>query len=330
MNKTGLILLSCVVVLLQGCAVFQSSQDRAEAGWDTVTVASFDQMKPMIDPYLGMDNIGVVNLIESEAQPKPLIEQAWQSLNAGDYKKARALLGQVFYIDHDNKEAIALNNQISADIDVYAQKNGFDLVADKTVYLAKEGDSLRKISEQEYGTDTYFPFLMRLNTLPSSTLAKGDIVWVPRKVARPSAKKASQKPIPNNNVDKSKTLPSADKNTDIGELDPNDAQIKNISGLSELEVKALSALRKGNQKESYLMLRSEANLSADGQKTLNDLKAKLIDQPYLRGISNYQSQNLRQAIIDFDEVLSVDPNHTQASLYRARCVRLLEKLKTIN
>ncbi|MBJ7549767.1 tetratricopeptide repeat protein [Marinomonas ostreistagni] len=396
MKHIKLTLLSSVALLMHGCAMFQSPQDRAEAGWETVTIASFDQMEPSIDPYLGVDTIGVLTLVESDAEPKALVEQAWQSLKDGDYKRARILLGQALYVDGEYKEAIALNNQITADLNVYAYKHGFDLMADKTVYLANEGDSLESISEQVYGTQNYFPFLMRLNTLASSTLAQGDLVWTPTKdgksqntpkKAKPKAPVVAKKAAPivnktenvvedkpsENTVIKTKEMTNKDlpelkkddeslktemsaennltneetENTDNQKSDQDSnlkvlepvkesvninqesAQIENKNRLSELEVKGLSALRKGRRKEAYLLLLSATELSTDGQNTLNDLKIELVDQPYSRGIANYQSQNLQQAIADFDQVLSIAPDHSQASLYRARCVRLLEKLQTI-
>lgn len=396
MKHIKLTLLSSVALLMHGCAMFQSPQERAEAGWETVTIASFDQMEPTIDPYFGVDTIGVLTLVESDAEPKALVEQAWQSLKDGDYKRARILLGQALYVDGEYKEAIALNNQITADLNVYAYKHGFDLMADKTVYLVNEGDSLESISEQVYGTQNYFPFLMRLNTLSSSTLVQGDLVWTPTKdgksksapkKAKPKAPIVTKKAAPivkktekiieektsENTVIKNKEIANKDlselKNSDeflnkeisaennlinketektnnqtpdqdsnikvvepvkeIVSINQESAQIENENGLSELEVKGLSALRKGRRKEAYLLLLSATELSADGQKTRNDLKVELVDQPYSRGISNYQSQKLKQAIADFDQVLSVAPDHSQASLYRARCVRLLEKLQTI-
>ena len=396
MKHIKLTLLSSVALLMHGCAMFQSPQERAEAGWETVTIASFDQMEPSIDPYLGVDTIGVLTLVESDAEPKALVEQAWQSLKDGDYKRARILLGQALYVDGEYKEAIALNNQITADLNVYAYKHGFDLMADKTVYLANEGDSLESISEQVYGTQNYFPFLMRLNTLASSTLAQGDLVWTPTKdgksqntskKAKPKAPVVAKKAAPivnktekvvedkpsENAVIKTKEMTNKDlpelkkddkslktemstensltneetentnnqksnQDSNLKVLEPvkesvninqESAQIENINRLSELEVKGLSALRKGRRKEAYLLLLSATELSTDGQNTLNDLKTELVDQPYSRGIANYQSQNLQQAIADFDQVLSIAPDHSQASLYRARCVRLLEKLQTI-
>lgn len=410
MKHIRLTLLCTVALLMHGCAMFQSPQERAEAGWETVTIASFDQMEPAIDPYLGVDTIGVLTLVESDDEPKDLVEKAWQSLKGGDYKRARILLGQALYVDGKYKEAIALNNQITADLNVYAYKNSFDLMADKTVYLANEGDSLENISEQAYGTKNYFPFLMRLNTLTQSTLAQGDIVWTPPIIgqsksvsikAKPKAAVVNKKALPviqkkeqvledKNTADKSKKIPKVtnkgvsklseavefsgkkilteDKKTppedkqvppednlkkeesdaidnsetdglksikpaksvkEIVRIHQESAQTENKEGLSELEVKGLSELRKGGRKDAYLLLLSAPRLSTDSQKILDELKVELIDEPYLRGISNYQSQNLKQAIADFDQVLSVAPDHIQASLYRARCVRLLEKLQTI-
>ncbi|WP_425641708.1 hypothetical protein ACPUEK_17995 [Marinomonas gallaica] len=367
------IVLYCLSTLLalSGCSAFQTAEDRAQESWQTVTVADQQQIEPSIDSYIGMERIGVITLTPSTESPNDLIEKAKQWVYASaDYDQARLELGKVFYQDQDNSEAIELYNQISSELAALAVKEGFDLNADKVVYITKANDNLKSIAERFYGNTDGLIFLMRLNKLSGINLDEKRQLWIPLKknASKPlpikkaykaslanrkeSVKKVNVKAVSTNKeagvvalsepgktiiLDKRSNKIGANKSPEIDIL--NEHPQSNHGGTkhnpketlakSKEEIKGLSEYRKGSHKVAYSLLVSASNLSTEGRKVLSDLKRELIEQPYARGLTLYQEQKLEQAVNEFDQVLSVDPTYSQASVYRARCMQLLERLKTI-
>lgn len=367
------IVLYCLSTLLalSGCSAFQTAEDRAQESWQTVTVADQQQIEPSIDSYIGMERIGVITLTPSSESSNDLIEKAKQWIYASaDYDQARLELGKVFYQDQDNSEAIELYNQISSELAVLAVKEGFDLNADKVVYITKANDNLKSIAERFYGNTDGLIFLMRLNKLSGINLDEKRQLWIPLKknASKPlpikkaykasvlnrkeSVKKVDIKTVPTAKeadvvvlsesgktvlLDKSSNKNGTNQSLEIDNLNerpqPNQEEtkrnLKETLAKSKEEIKGLSEYRKGSHKVAYSLLVSASNLSTEGRKVLSDLKRELIEQPYARGLTLYQEQKLEQAVNEFDQVLSVDPTYSQASVYRARCMQLLERLKTI-
>ncbi|UTV99819.1 hypothetical protein KDW99_01335 [Marinomonas rhizomae] len=367
------IVLYCLstLLVLSGCSAFQTAEDRAHKSWQTVTIADQQQIEPSIDSYIGMERIGVITLAPSSESPSDLIEKAKQWVYASaDYDQARLELGKVFYQDQNNSEAIDFYNQISSELAVLAVNEGFDLNADKVVYITKANDNLKSIAERFYGNTDGLIFLMRLNKLSGINLDEKRQLWIPlkKKISKPlPIKKAYKSSLPNRKesvgkvdiktvptakeadvavvsepektilLDKSSNKTDANQSPEIDNLNkrpqPNEGEIKHnfkeTFAESKKEVKGLSEYRKGSHKTAYSLLVSASNLSTEGRQVLSDLKSELIEKPYARGLTLYQEQKLEQAVNEFDQVLSVDPTYSQASVYRARCMQLLERLKTI-
>lgn len=368
-------LLYCLSTLLalSGCSAFQTADDRARNSWKTVTVAHQQQIEPRMDSYIGMERVGVITLTPSSESADDLLEKAKQLIYASaDYDRARIELGKVFYQEQDNSEAIELYNQISSELAVLAVNKGFDLNADKVVYITKENDNLMSIAERFYGNTEEVIFLMRLNKLSGVNLDEKRQLWIPPKrnssklsliketykdsarTRREKTHKINVKNVLDSTNEEADLVPLSklgkatplDKNPNINGTDgssevdslgehPQSNQRESKYNLqqtlakSKEEIKGLSEYRKGAPKAAYSLLVSAPNLSSEGQQVLSDLKHKLIEQPYARGLSLYQQQKLEQAINEFDQVLSVDPTYLQANVYRARCMQLLERLKTI-
>lgn len=380
MKKRVICLCVPALLTLSGCSMFQSPEQRAENALETVTLASSDQQQTYVDDYIGMERIGVMVLSPGKASPQEHIAVAKELLReSADYKQARVELGKAIYQDNDNREALELYNQISADLPVFALKNGFDLNADRVVYLAKAGDDLEKVVKRFYGSNEFFAFVMRINQLNSTALAGGEELWIPAKLT-PARKRVRSAPAPEPKLSPKPTVtepvstaaqsdavdvdtntaevvanpsmavsqdevngsqPAIDEveqNTDqAGEPDrlasPNTSQTSPVMSakreVSKEEIKGLSEYRKGSPKAAYSLLGSVSNLTEQGREALSELKTQLIEQPYAQGLHYYQEQKLALAIEQFDQVLSVDPNHSQANVYRARCQQLLERLQTI-
>ena len=95
------------------------------------------------------------------------------------------------------------------------------------------------------------------------------------------------------------------------------------------ELLGISAYESGNYKQAYLLLKGVSNLSLKGDQAYRFVTTTLISDPYSQGLVYYQAQKLTLAIDEFNKVLSVEPNHSQANIYKARCQTLLDKLKKI-
>lgn len=100
---------------------------------------------------------------------------------------------------------------------------------------------------------------------------------------------------------------------------------------SDQETLAFQAYGRGDLQTAYELLKGQPG-QREGQvdALYRTLKRSLVEVPYARGLQLYQAQKLDQAIAEFDKVLSVEPEHGQALLYKARCEELLDRLRTID
>lgn len=87
---------------------------------------------------------------------------------------------------------------------------------------------------------------------------------------------------------------------------------------AEEEFRAALALRPGNTEAKEYLERIAAIRKEAGQKEINDL--------YLQGVDAYTREDYKQAIILWQKVLELDPNHVQA---RRNIERAREKLKLL-
>lgn len=72
----------------------------------------------------------------------------------------------------------------------------------------------------------------------------------------------------------------------------------------------------------------DANSNAD-QQILQELKTKLADAYHFRAALAYRGQELDKSIALWDKALAIDPNHTNANIFRAQAIDLRDKLSTL-
>lgn len=127
---------------------------------------------------------------------------------------------------------------------------------------------------------------------------------------------------------------AADDTADAQETEQGEAPVE--QGIAEVEYSdqetlAFQAYGRGDLQTAYELLKGQPG-QREGQvdALYRTLKRSLVEVPYARGLQLYQAQRLDQAIAEFDKVLSVEPEHGQALLYKARCEELLDRLRTID
>lgn len=64
----------------------------------------------------------------------------------------------------------------------------------------------------------------------------------------------------------------------------------------------------------------------EAEELLTRAQAQAIDNHYRAGLEAYRRQNLDKAIANWDRVLKIDPEHTNASLYRTQAIKLKQRL----
>ncbi|MDX1485625.1 MAG: LysM peptidoglycan-binding domain-containing protein [Alphaproteobacteria bacterium] len=66
--------------------------------------------------------------------------------------------------------------------------------------------------------------------------------------------------------------------------------------------------------------------NSEAEELLARAQASAIDRSYRAGLEAYRRQDLDTAIANWDRVLEIDPEHTNASLYRVQALKLKERL----
>jgi len=89
----------------------------------------------------------------------------------------------------------------------------------------------------------------------------------------------------------------------------------------------LNKLNRPEQAMEALQLSTSLDPSnTEAQEQLSAAEATVADYHYREGLAAYRKQELDKAIASWDRVLEIDPEHANASLYRAQALDLKEKL----
>ncbi len=309
--------------------------------------------------YRGLDQVGIVALAESGKDYRMALQLAEQALlESADYTLAKSLLGRVLFLVPDHKRARKLLFTLSADPHKQLMALGLEPETFKP-YTTKANDSVQSLARRFLGDDDYYPLLMKLNTLDSASLEGGQSLLLPAQEQR-LVRHRQQAIVQNSTMGRSTgqdpQMAEADNQAEmdveaeqaqdddrasapISEAesqmvaDEEDAVSAPEAGRNEYSAEAKQALQayaRGERKAAYLMLKDQAG----GRKGQVDalfltLHRELVEEPYTRGLHYYQEQQLDLAIAEFNKVLSVEPEHGQALLYKARCTELLARLRTI-
>ena len=112
-------------------------------------------------------------------------------------------------------------------------------------------------------------------------------------------------------------------------------QLENIENRREadrLYQRGVEALQAGNEDKAYEDFKKVLVLSPKhtlAKKQIIKLKADVIETYHKQAMQLYRRQQLDEAIVVWNKVLELDPDHELAKLYRARAIELKEKLKKL-
>ncbi len=107
------------------------------------------------------------------------------------------------------------------------------------------------------------------------------------------------------------------------------ATVEEESDPATPEEKAFLLYKTDQLAEAYTAFLEVKSPTVEATEVVRGLKKVLIDDPYVKGVDLYQRQHLNRAIEKFDQVLFVEPSHTQALVYKSRCEKLLERLNKL-
>lgn len=120
-------------------------------------------------------------------------------------------------------------------------------------------------------------------------------------------------------------------------IHPRDKKLRNQLIQTENGLKAedlfeegLSLLQKGEQLAAFKKFRQVLKYRPNhelARKHVKKIRTTVVDGFYKTGMQHYRRQELDNAIQTWDHLLSIDPDHEQAKLYRARAIDLRERLK---
>lgn len=217
--------------------------------------------------------------------------QARQWLNDGEEDKARVELEYAKQIDPENRQVACLLRGIN--FDMSSARGG-----DSTPYTVRAGDSLGSIAQRFLGDTCEFYMLARYNDIKvPKLLSSGQTIRLPGRVAvgapAPQPGPVTQ-PQP-------QPVPTPQAKPVVGTPAPKPPE---PTPAPQVEAKKPEPSPAARQAE--------------------------IDRHYRSGQAAYSRQDLPSAIREFDAVLALDPNHSNARVRRQQAVELqgkLEKLK---
>ncbi|MFT3859054.1 MAG: LysM domain-containing protein [Aquabacterium sp.] len=293
------------------------------------------------------------------APPTPAAQQQAQKealaavdqLEAGDEDEARAILRKAMALDPNNKLAISLMRQLTADPVLL-------LGRDSWPYTVKPGESLSRIAGHFLGDIYLFYALARYNDIKvPRQVAGGQVIRVPGKTPPPDEREVSRPaPKPARPPAGSKTpAPPAPAPAPAAETPPPappvaPAAVPSVTpplapapavvtppppppepspGAKAMQA-AAAAERAGNLERALAEYRRAASLDQPGAAAKVDAVHKqLVSRYTLQARSAFARQDLDGAIANWNKVLDIDPGNDLARLEKQKALNLKEKIKAL-
>jgi tetratricopeptide (TPR) repeat protein len=233
-------------------------------------------------------------------------------LEAGREDEARAELQRVLGVDPNNKLALNLMRQISADPTATLGRESFN-------YTVRPNESLSMIAGRFLGDIYAFYILARYNGIAvPRQVAGGQTLRIPGKAPPPSAPPPVARETPR--VDPVMAAPS-----------PAPAPAPAEPSVAERAMRAGEAAERGGDLErAFAEYRKAAGLNESGAELKTENVRKQLVQRYaLNARTAFARQDLDGAIRAWDRVLAVDPANDTAKLERQRALALKDKAKKL-
>lgn len=287
---------------------------------------------------------------QQQAQKEALA--AVDELEDGHEDEARALLRKAIALDPNNKLALSLMRQLTADPWLMLGRESFS-------YTVKPGESLSRIAGHHLGDIYLFYILARYNDIKVPRLvAGGQVIRVPGKAPPPEEREPAPRPAPKPaRVPKhapapgSAAPPAAPEPTATPAPSATPAPPAAVPpppapapqppaapapvpeaspGAKALQAGA-SAERAGNLERALAEYRRAASLDQPGAAGKAEaVRKQLVSRHTLKARGAFARQDLDGAIANWNRVLELDPGNDMAKLERQKAQALKEKVKALN
>jgi len=296
-----------LALTLAALAACQTTSDGSAQGEQEVTKTPASELVP--DPSL---------------EPKQRLSRAIQLLENGTEDQARVEL--IAYLESSPRSALAkrLVQQIDRPISDYFPAENFPLV------LA-QGQSLSNVADEYLGDALLFHSLAKYNGIGNpSQVRAGQTIRVPATEAALAAQAGAEQ---TDDRDELVEATSAEDQAPEQNLPP-EAPAEPVLTLAEIKLAQAEENYANGQHESALSeLSAAAELEPDNQDIvllIPQVEAAYIDELYRGAVSAFNRQDLDSTLKACDKILAIDPEHTNAQLYRTQALELQARLRKLD
>lgn len=265
---------------------------------------------------------------ESKAQAQKVAVSAADMLQSGNEDAARPELKRALALDPQNRIALSLTKQMTADPIAMLGKESF-------AYTIRQGDTLALLAQRFLGDPYLFYILARYNDIKvPKQVSVGQVVRVPGKAPAPAparepaaptpAREASPAPAPSPPPAAAPSPPPAP--TPPAPPPPPPPPTPAEQAMRD----GAAAERAGDPARAMAAYRKADGLGQAGAAAkAEQMRQQLIARNTLAARNAFTKQDLAGAIANWQRVLDLDPGNTTARSEQDRARALQEKLKNV-
>ena len=245
--------------------------------------------------------------------------QVVELLEAGNEEQAKTELQRALELDPNNKLALNLMRQITADPQVTLGRESF-------AYTVRPSDTLSRIAGRYLGDIYSFYILARYNGIEvPKKVASGQVIRIPGKAPPPGSeapRPAAQLPAPPAPAAGSVATPAP-----MPAAPPSPPPPPPPPSVGELAFKRGEAAEKaGRLDAAYEEFQAAAALDHPGAAArATTVRGTLVASRLRQARQEMANQNPKAAIPLYDRVLTLDPGNDTAKLERQRAMELVKK-----
>ncbi len=235
-------------------------------------------------------------------------------LESGHEDLAKADLQRALAADPNNKLALSLMRQITADPVTMLGRDYFN-------YTVRPNDTMSEIAKRFLGDIYSFYILARYNGIAvPRQVSGGQVLRIPGKAPPPSAPVVREPPSPPVATAPPPAPPPPAPPPPPPEPTPGERAMQ----------AGATAERTGDAERAFNEYRKAASLDQPGAEAkVDQMRRQLVQRYTMSARTAFAKQDLDGAIRGWERVLSVDPGNDTARLERQRALALKEKVKKL-
>jgi LysM repeat protein len=268
----------------------------------------------------------------AQQQAQKEAQSAVEALEDGREEDARAILRKALTLDPNNKLALSLARQLTADPVLMLGRESFS-------YTVKPGESLSRIAGHFMGDIYLFYALARYNDIKvPRQVAGGQVIRVPgkapppeeREVTRPAPKPPRGAPGKPGVAEPPPAPPPAPVAPPPPPPPPAPPPAPEPTQGERAMQSAASAERGGNLERAMAEYRRAASLDQAGAAGKAEaVRKQLVSRYTVQARGAFARQDLDGAIGNWNKLLEIDPGNDLAKLEKQKALALKEKIKAL-